>query len=132
MECSARSFDPATEAVVSLRVENDDQLNAALAWVAQTESGRGHPAIEFTRSDGSSLALAIADDRAYLGWTDSLGASRGSVGDQGGEVLIFDYFGSWSEVPAEQTIPLATAINCVQRYLAGGIPETEQLLFLLD
>jgi hypothetical protein len=46
--------------------------------------------------------------------------------------LVYDYFGSWSEAPAQWTVSLPDALAAARRFLEVGIPESEALLFELD
>lgn len=47
-------------------------------------------------------------------------------------MFVFDYFGSYSEVPPEFTVTIDDALSAVQRYLQTGIPEGEDLIFVPD
>lgn len=50
----------------------------------------------------------------------------------GGGLLVFDYFGSWSEAPDDLLVPLADAVGCVTQYLAHGVPDTATVIFSPD
>jgi hypothetical protein len=45
------------------------------------------------------------------------------------EDLVFDYFGSYSEAPANGLVLLADAIESVQTFLRTGAPDTPSLVF---
>lgn len=129
---SASSFDPDVDEAVSLGTVGEHRLGELLDWVTSRRSGRGLPAIEFLRPDGASLTLGTDGSRAALVWIDSLGESRSCLGGEQGESLVYDCFGSWTEVAAENTVPLDVALECTRQFLSSGIPETPDVLFQMD
>jgi hypothetical protein len=104
-----------------------DELVRALLTVS---SGRGHPAAELLRQDGSSLSIGTDGEWAFLVWIDPLGDGFHSVGHGATKDLIYDYFGSWSEVQAEFQVPLTDAIEAARQYTLDGTPVTERVLFV--
>ncbi len=100
--------------------------------VVSRSSGRGHPAAEVIRDDGSAVTLGTDGDRAILVWTDSLGGSCHSVGDGSGGLLVYDHFGSWSEAPSDWQVPIAHAIEAVRHFVMHGTPATERVIFQPD
>lgn len=131
---TAAYFDPDRDETVNAG-PIDERRAADLISKALTLSSdrRGHPAVEFARDDGSALSIASDGERAFLVWTNSLGESYHSVGcGVGGGLLVFDYFGSWSEAPDDLLVPLADAIECVCRYLGHGEPDTAAVIFSPD
>jgi hypothetical protein len=128
----AHFFDPVREE----RVERDlapgwgvDELVRSLLALS---SGRGSPAAELIRPDGSSVSIGTDGEWATLIWTDSLGTSFHSVGQGASTALIYDYFGSWSEAPPEAQVPLAEAVQAAKQYVSEGSPVTESVLFIPD
>jgi hypothetical protein len=95
--------------------------------ILELSSGRGHPALELLRQDGSSLVIATDGPRCVLSWAKTLGGSFHSVGGSPGPVLIFDYFGSWSEAPAEFTIGPREALECARRFILSGTPDSDSV-----
>src|SRR5215813_14394684 len=95
---AASWFDPETEQCMQRIVHAPDSVTDVVKDVLGLRSSRGHPAVEFTGDEGSSLSVATDGRRAFLVWTDTLGETFHSVGSSGGPLLIFDYFGSarWS------------------------------------
>jgi hypothetical protein len=88
------------------------------------------PALELTSDSGACLLLGTDGVRAVVVWIDGLGEPFMSVGhDEGGQALVYDYKGSWSEAPAEALVPLADAVACARAFLATGSPDTERVLF---
>jgi Immunity protein Imm1 len=105
-------------------------LPALLSAVLGRRSDRGCPALELTSESGACLTLGTDGVRAVLVWIDSLGEPFMSVGrDEDGQVLIYDYMGSWSEAPADALVPLADAVACAQAFFATGSPDTARVLF---
>jgi Immunity protein Imm1 len=101
-----------------------------LAKVISLRSGRGHPAVEFLRDDGASLSIATDVTRAFLMWTNSIGETFHSVGpDEPGPLLVFDYFGSWTEAPANHLVALQDAVSSAETFLCIGIPDTQSVIF---
>lgn len=58
--------------------------------------------------------IATDGSRCVLSWVNPHVQSFHSVGDAPGPMLVFDYFGSWSEVPAEFTIATCEAHACAR------------------
>jgi hypothetical protein len=63
---------------------------------------------------------------------NTLKESFHSVGGDPGPVLVFDYFGSWSEVPAEFTIAIREALECARRFVRSGVPDSDSVFFEPD
>jgi hypothetical protein len=126
---TASYFDPDVDSVVSRSVETAAELDALIETVALTTSGRGCPALEVTRSDGSTLTVGTDGSRACLVWIDGVGDSFHSVGGSNGEPLVYDYMGSWSEAPGGWAVPLAHARTALRAFFERGAPSTEDVLF---
>ena len=109
-----------------------EELPDLLGVVLELSGGRGHPAVELARADGSSLSIATDGARCALVWINPLEESFHSVGGTPGPVLIYDYFGSWSEVPAEFTLALGDALECARRFIRTGAPDSDSVLFEPD
>ena len=103
---------------------------AFLELVRRTEtgsSGRGAPAIElsddkdmtciFIRFEGGGCTVAIGGPEG-LSWP-------ADFNDDICEYVHYDYFGSWSEVPANLAIPREKALAAVKSFLeTGNIPSS--------
>jgi hypothetical protein len=122
-------FDPKTEETVEIHVETPEQVKAVLNQAATIGSGRGRPTVEIAKDDGSSLAVSTDGARAFLVWVDSLGGSHHSVGGAADGSMVFDYFGSWSEAPADQLVPADEIDACIRGFLTGASPATDTVLF---
>jgi len=123
----ARYLDPRTDTVIEARISEADDVATVVRDAQTLASGRGRPAVDFQRGDGSTLTYASDGDRAALVWIDPLGEPFHSLGGNEGDVLVYDYFGSWSEVPAEYTVTESVAIRCLANYVALGAPGVDVL-----
>lgn len=121
-----------TDSVITVRGVGEEQLPGLLDAVVAIRSGRGHPVLQLTRPDGSSLSIATDGTRCALVWINSLGESFHSTGGMPGPLLFSDYYGSWSESPAEWAIPTPDALCCARRFIRHGTPDTEFVLFEPD
>jgi hypothetical protein len=128
----ARYLDPRDDTIVEVVVADDAEIGDLIGVLVALESGRGHPALELEGSDGSSLAIGISGERAVLLWIDSLGDARHTVSGVSGDRLIFDYFGSYTEVPAEYCVRLDQAIEGVLSFVRAGVPAVDQIVFEPD
>jgi Immunity protein Imm1 len=129
----ASYYDPVKDEPVEQECSEDgiqDLLNVILALQPQ----RGYPALELMREDGASLSLATDGERALLVYRNSLDESFHSIGNLGdeGPDLIFDYFGSWSEVPQQYLVSLDDAVQCARTFYQTGTADTERVLFESD
>jgi hypothetical protein len=115
--------------VIEVEVGAATDLIEILAAVRCLPPGpRGHASVDLERGDGSCLTVGYAGELAYLSWTDSLGASYHSgAADDAREVLVFDYFGSWTEIPKVCCIPAADATAAALNYFCSGGPEHDRV-----
>lgn len=120
MRC--RYFDPATERTVAAEVSSVQDLAGLIEAVREFQGGRGVPALELSDEKASTLTLGIAGQRAIVLWADPLDATFHSVSDFEGNSLIFDYFGSYTEVPAGFSVPIGAALRCAEYFLNLGTP----------
>jgi immunity protein Imm1 of predicted polymorphic toxin system len=125
-------FDPSDDRVISINAPDVEDVEQLIHRALTLKSGRGHPAVELTRPDGACLSIGTDGDRAVLVWVNALDERSHTVSNGKGKNLIFDYFGSWSEVPAEFTVSLSDALDGIRRFLEIGVPESEALRFELD
>lgn len=104
-------------------VGSEEDLDALLADVMR-DTSRRLSAIELEAADGSSLTVGPTGNAVVLMLTDALGNSVHSVGSRSntGEVVVFDYFGSYTEVPAEFAVPMELGRKAMLRFLSGGDP----------
>jgi hypothetical protein len=125
-------FEPDRDSTVERILEPDWGVEELVRTVLDLSSARGHPAAELIRLDGSSLSIGTDGTYAILVWTDTLGDSSHSVGHGATSALVYDYFGSWSENPAEFQVPLTEAVESARQYVRDGSPVTERVLFVPD
>jgi hypothetical protein len=124
----ATYWNPGNDTVIETAVSAGGEW-ALIEAVLGHRSGRGHPAVEVMRPDGSSLALGTDGERAVLTWINPLGEPSRSVGEDDSTVLVYDYFGSWTEAPGSALVPLDDAVDCLQWFLRSGAPDTDKVLF---
>jgi hypothetical protein len=53
-------------------------------------------------------------------------------GDRCPTVLVYDYFGSWTEAPVESQVPFDDAANAMEQFALSGKPATEKVAFQPD
>jgi hypothetical protein len=123
-----RYWNPGDNSVVTGQLLSDE-LPSLLGAVIELSGGRGHPAVELARADGSSLTIATGGSRCALVWINPLEESFHRAGGTPGPALIYDYFGSWSAVPAEFTIAAGEALECARRFIRTGAPDSDSVLF---
>ena len=118
-----------SDAPVETDVGSTEALNEVLAAVWSHGSDRGVPAIEMVSEEGSTLVVGQTLLGAVLLWIDSCGNSFHSVGPAGsGEgTVVFDYFGSYTEVPTECVVPLDLGRAAAFAFLVGEHPGGEDL-----
>lgn len=125
----ASYFDPVSEQTI--KIETTEQgIPLLVEKIMSLSSLRGHPALELKRGE-SYLSLATDGKRASLVFINSLGESFHSIGKQGDEdadPLIYDYFGSWSEVPASWLVGMDEAMECIEVFARVGSADTEKVL----
>jgi hypothetical protein len=127
-----RFFEPRDEVATEGWIGPGWTVADLIREVFARSSGRGHPAAELIREDGSSLSLGTDGEWAVLVWVDSLGDSHHSLGEGDGSHLVYDYFGSWSEAPSGWLVPLADAIDAMEQFVQRGKPVTEGVIFQPD
>ena len=122
----ARYLPPTSESPTVLEVGSTEALEEVLRDARSQRSDRGLPAVELARAEGSTLVVAQTASGAVLLWFDSMGESFHSVGSRGSaeQTVVFDYFGSYTEVPAEFVIPLEVGRAAALAFLAGEHPAT--------
>lgn len=125
-------WNPAHDSAVTGQLVSEVELHNLFDRILGLGSGRGHPALELVREDGASLVIATDGSRCVLSWVNPLQESFHSVGGATGPILVFDYFGSWSEVPAKFTIATREALDCARRFIANGSPDGNSVLFERD
>lgn len=125
----ASYWSPDTGAPIERRA-SAAQIGELVETILELRSARGHPALELRRDDGSSVALGTDGEWAVVSWVTALGESFASAGDSENRLLVYDYFGSWSEAAGTWLVPLADAVTCLERFLVDGSPVTERVLFI--
>ncbi len=127
----ASYVDPLTDVLVELEV-NSETLEAAMNEAWRCTSDRGMPIVEFVAENGSSLVFARAGKVAVLVWTDTAGDERHSLGDRDEELLVADYFGSYTEFPGNWAISLNAALHATRIFLETGKPVAEEVILVAD
>jgi hypothetical protein len=127
-----RYFDPAQQSTVEGEVHSGGDVAELVAIVGRLRTERA-PAVEFSNHDGSSLVLGIAGEQAVLLWTAADGSSAHSLGESAGDGVVFDYFGSYTEMPATYAVPVADAVAAAGGYVeSGAAPSEAGVLLALD
>ena len=119
-----RYFDPAEQSTVEGDVHSGGEVEELIALVGGLRADRA-PAVELVGTDGSSLVVGVAGERAVLLFTDASGAAAHSVGSSGaqhGSGVVFDYFGSYTELPASYAVPVGVAVQAADGFAAGARP----------
>lgn len=114
---------------IEQEVGSGDVLDEVLRGAASSESSRGVPAVELVCGDGSTLVVGQTRLGMVLFMIDSLGETMHSVGsgDLVGDTVVFDYFGSYTEVPAEFVVPVDLGRGAALAFLHGGDPAASGL-----
>lgn len=125
----ARYLAPTSESPTELEVGSVEVLDGVFAAAGSHKSDRGVPAVELTSGEGSTLVFAQAPRGVVLLWIDSLGESFHSVGsvNSAENTVVFDYFGSYTEVPAEFIVPFERGRAAALAFLAGNHPASTGL-----
>lgn len=130
-----RYFDPAEQSTVEGDVRSGSEVEELIALVGGLRTDRA-PAVELVGTDGSSLVVGVAGERAVLLFTDASGAARHSVSPSvdgaGGPGLVFDYFGSYTELPASYAVPVEVAVKAADGFAAGARPPVASGLQLAE
>jgi hypothetical protein len=113
-----RYFDPLQQSTVEGELSAGVEVAELVGLVTQLRAGCA-PALELMGRDGSSLVLGIADDRAVVLWTSAEGTTSHSVGGSDADRVVFDYFGSFTQLPGSYTVPLATALDAANGFVDG-------------
>jgi hypothetical protein len=128
----AEYWDPEADSQVTAWIAGEGEMPGLLDAVLMVRGGRGHPALQLTRPDGSSLSLATDGTRCAMVWINSLEESFHSSGERPGPALVYDYNGSWSEAPAGWTVSIPEALGCARKFIQHGAPDTASVLFAPD
>jgi hypothetical protein len=123
-----RYFDPAEQSTVEGDVHASGEVAELISLVGSLRADRA-PAVELLGGDGSSLVVGVSGERAVLLFTDAGGSATHSVrgtaatsadSDSGG--IVFDYFGSYTELPASYAVPVGVAVAAADGFAAGDRP----------
>lgn len=126
-----RYFDPLQQSTVEGELCAGAEVAELVVLVTQLRADCS-PALELAGSDGSSLVLGVARDRAVVLWTSADGTTRHSVGGPFDERVNFDYFGAITQVPGHYTVPLRTAVDAVGSYVDGRAGHCPSLPLAVD
>jgi hypothetical protein len=117
-----RYFDAAEQSTVEGDVHHGGEVAELITMVGALRADRA-PAVELLGGDGSSLVVGVAGDRAVLLFTDAAGTATHSVGPgDGSGGVVFDYFGSYTELPASYAVPVRVAVAAADGFAAGARP----------
>ena len=116
-----RYFDPTEQSTVEGDVRSGGEVAELISMVGGLRADRA-PAVEFVGTDGSSLVVGVAGDRAILLFTDATGTAAHSISGASGSGVVFDYFGSYTEVPASYSVPVGVAVEAAGGFAAGARP----------
>jgi len=116
-----RYFDPAEQSTVEGDVRSGGDVQELITMVGGLRADRA-PAVELVGSDGSSLIVGVAGERAVLLFTDASGAATHSVGSASGAGVVFDYFGAYTELPGTYAVPVDVAVRAADGFAAGDRP----------
>lgn len=128
----ASYLEPAQETLIECEIADTQHLERVLNEAWQYISGRGMPVVEFVAADDSSMAFARADELVVLLWTDPAGNMRHSLGEPAEDLLVVDYFGSFTELPKSWAIDVTSAFSATRAYFETGSPVVEGLNFVAD
>ena len=130
-----RYFDSTEQSTVEGDVHSDGEVAELFSMVGSLRADRA-PAVELVGTDGSSLVVGVAGERAVLLFTDAAGAAAHSVGHStapGGSGVVFDFFGSYTELPASFAVPVDVAVEAAGGFAAGvRPPEASGLQLVAD
>jgi len=107
----AQYWNPDDDSAVAGQLVSEADLRILFDRIGELSSGRGHPALELVRQDGSSLVIATDGPRCVVSWVNPLEESFHSVSGAHGSLLVFDYFGSWSGYPQNSRSLPATPLS---------------------
>jgi hypothetical protein len=128
-----RYFDPAEQSTVEGDVRAGGEMAELLTLVGSLRADRS-PAVELVGGDGSSLVVGVSGERAVLLFTDAAGAATHSVatsaGDRSG--VVFDFFGSYTELPGSYAVPVGVAVEAADGFAAGARPPVASGLQLAE
>ena len=124
-----RYFDPTEQSTVEGDVHASGEVAELISLVGSLRADRA-PAVELLGGDGSSLVVGVNGERAVLLFTDSGGSATHSVGSTTGGSgntgntggVVFDYFGSYTELPASYAVPVGVAVAAADGFAAGERP----------
>lgn len=128
-----RYFDPLEQSTVEGDVRSTGEVAELISMVGGLRLGRS-PAIELVGTDGSSLVVGVAGERAVLLFTDADGAAAHSVNLGGAAAdsgVVFDYFGSYTELPNAYAVPVTVAVEAADGFAAGARPPVASGLTLV-
>jgi hypothetical protein len=134
-----RYFDPLEQSTVEGDLRSTGEVAELISMVGGLRVARA-PAIELVGTDGSSLVVGVAGERAVLLFTDADGAAAHSVsaapahdgvaaGSDSG--VVFDFFGSYTELPSAYAVPVRVAVEAADGFASGARPPAASGLTLV-
>ncbi|MCW2495601.1 Imm1 family immunity protein [Jatrophihabitans sp.] len=116
-----RYFDPSEQSTIEGDVQSGPEVAELISLVGGLRTGRA-PAVELVGNDGSSLVVGVAGERAVLLFTDACGEAAHSVSETAGPGVVFDFFGSYTELPGGYAVPVGVAVEAADGFAAGARP----------
>ncbi|WP_074946411.1 Imm1 family immunity protein [Jiangella alba] len=119
----ARYLPPNTDTPRESSISSEQDLDRLLAEAADLRTERGIPTLELIAPNGATLVIAQAGNGVVIMWIDALGESMHSVGSTDTQgTVVFDYYGSYTEVPAEFVVPPELGKAAALEVAAKGQP----------
>ena len=79
--------------------------------------------VDVTRANGDTLTIGLGYPNIYLTYNQASGLPPylASLAETvRGGIVVFYYFGHWTEVPAQHLVPAASARNAVREFARTG------------
>jgi hypothetical protein len=123
----ARYLPSNADSVLERTIESQLDLDALLAEAASHAGDRGMPAVELVNAGGSTLVIGQTRLGMVLLWATALGETFHSVSpsDDVGDVVVLDYFGSYTEVPSDFVVPSNLGRAAAIEFMRTGSPLAE-------
>lgn len=125
--------DPVTDTLVDSDIADVAAMLALFSWSQTVSTGRGHPMLLFTRTDGAELGIAAVAGGAVMHWNDPTGQLFYSRGIQPDEPTVnVDYLGSYTELSGSMVIPITRARRVLTSFAEGRDRDAVAVTFAPD
>ena len=119
-----RYCEPSDGVLCEATLMDASQVEDVLGLVASHPTPHGIGAVEIVRDDGSVLGVFQTRCGFVLSWLTPDGSSKHTYGEIASDGLVtFDYFGSYSEVPASYVITRSAAVKIISLFVSTGTPD---------